>query len=175
MNKLAIGLLVCGISACATDGGPQIGVEERAALGKLGVAQVERDNDRFVLADADNRAIGEVLISSGYLRASLHGTTFESKIGDHTTATCNGSSVTLGAGDPSVLAACDDVERVTSILLGAPLHEAAPTGANLAPACHSAYLDGCISWNQEQGCTTMQYCYVYWCSNGFNDWQCSIE
>ena len=41
--------------------------------------------------------------------------------------------------------------------------------------CHSAYIDGCVSWNIDQGCTLMQYCFVQWCSNGFNDYQCSIE
>jgi len=132
------------VAACTQSDGeaPSLPASVRESLERFGVTTVTRTDQRLTLEDNAGRTIGEVVLTDpSTIDATLAGNHVHSSGDSFTvTAECNAAGISLprvgwstDATARAVLSPCDDVLRVTAILLGASADRA--DAASLQSGC----------------------------------------
>jgi hypothetical protein len=187
MLRITSGMLSClgtavGIAACASNGtaDPPLSEANQTALEALGIAEAVRHDGGFTLLDSTGAELGTVWFErGGVVGASVRGHVARTEITPQgTIVTCDGRSIflagstgSLEARSSELLLPCEEARRVASLLVH-PASATETSSVNALVGCHQEFIDGCVNWNAEQGCTEALICNVRWCDNGWSSYEC---
>ena len=182
--KKILGLLIV-IGACADSNQPSLPLPDSAArtqLAALGIADAKVDGAAYALYDGSGTKIGSVTKDdAGATDATLRANHVTTLVDDDTRSlSCNGVGISLAASgslsdaDVAAIAPCRDALRAASLLYhGADA--APPADSNALVDCQTYEIDGCVDWNEANGCVTYQWCSVLTCDNGGGNYWCTYR